>query len=350
VVDSVAVMQIGGAVGGLLHLSTSEMPARSGLPLWLSLWGTLSGRGAVPLRSDAFDSPTFDGQIEYAEIGLLRLCRLKATPHRVARYRVAPAHAAARGFKIVVQIRGASTVSQSGRTAMLAPGEWTVYDTGKPYCVSNPEATEQHVVILPRDSFASARFQMDSITARRYSARMGVGRLACSMVGLALEEVSRQQLQSTDELSDTVLRLFQHAILECNGHETHASRTALLRDRIKTYIENHLRDPGLSINHLARELNYTKRNLHRVFESEGQTISAFIWRTRLELSRRALVNPSLEHRSITDVAYGCGFSSSAHFSRSFKEAFGMSPRDYRHQRLQVEESTGTPVITTRTTA
>ena len=317
-------------MSALSLLSTTQMPVRHGLPLWLSMWGNLSGRAGVPLRWDALDSAVFDGQIEYTEIGRLRLCKLKATPHKVIRSRVDPANGDSRGYKIVVQVRGASTVEQSGRSVILAPGQWTVYDTGRPYSVSNPDLTEQHVVIVPREVFSGARFEMDSCTARGFSARMGVGRLACDMVRIALEEFSQRQLQSTDELADAVLRLFQHALLDSSGHESHSSRTELLRDRIKTYIEDHVRDPGLSMHRLARDLNHTKRNLHRVFEAEGETISAFIWRTRLEASRRALVNPALAHRSITDIAYGCGFSSSAHFSRSFKDAYGMSPREYRN--------------------
>ena len=33
------------------------------------------------------------------------------------------------------------------------------------------------------------------------------------------------------------------------------------------------------------------------------------------------------------LAYGCGFLSQSHFSRRFKERYGLSPRDYRMRAL-----------------
>ena len=35
---------------------------------------------------------------------------------------------------------------------------------------------------------------------------------------------------------------------------------------------------------------------------------------------------------IADVAYRCGFVDSAHFSRSFRQRFGTSPREFRQQK------------------
>ena len=39
--------------------------------------------------------------------------------------------------------------------------------------------------------------------------------------------------------------------------------------------------------------------------------------------------PALAHRTITEIAMGCGFGNSAHFSRAFKAYAGMSPSEFR---------------------
>jgi AraC-like DNA-binding protein len=39
------------------------------------------------------------------------------------------------------------------------------------------------------------------------------------------------------------------------------------------------------------------------------------------------------HRTISEIAYGWGFSGMTHFGRRFKAAFGSSPRDYRKAQL-----------------
>ena len=102
-----------------------------------------------------------------------------------------------------------------------------------------------------------------------------------------------------------------------------------MRDRIKAYIERNLRDPGLSIDQIADAFQCSKRNLHKAFSHDGATISDHIWRLRLERCRNDLLSPSCAWKSITEIAFSWGFNSSTHFSKAFKEAFGMPPRLYR---------------------
>lgn len=50
-----------------------------------------------------------------------------------------------------------------------------------------------------------------------------------------------------------------------------------------------------------------------------------------------------ETLSITDIAFGWGFNSASHFARSFRDAFGMTPRDYR-QRAQALTARSPPTF------
>ncbi|CAN0543620.1 unnamed protein product, partial [Laminaria digitata] len=52
-----------------------------------------------------------------------------------------------------------------------------------------------------------------------------------------------------------------------------------------------------------------------------------------------LISPLHAQESISEVAYRWGFSSSAHFSRSFRDHFGLSPREHRRSGLanQIED-------------
>ena len=50
---------------------------------------------------------------------------------------------------------------------------------------------------------------------------------------------------------------------------------------------------------------------------------------RLARCRRALEDPSQAHRTVSEIAYGWGFSDMTHFGRKFKAAYGLLPRDYR---------------------
>lgn len=50
---------------------------------------------------------------------------------------------------------------------------------------------------------------------------------------------------------------------------------------------------------------------------------------RPDLARRELSDPLHASRSVSDIAFACGFNDAAHFSRSFRARFGCAPRVLR---------------------
>jgi AraC family transcriptional regulator, positive regulator of tynA and feaB len=100
--------------------------------------------------------------------------------------------------------------------------------------------------------------------------------------------------------------------------------------RVKTYIEAQLADPELSVERIAHACNISVRGLHRLFaEDPAGSVSSCLWQRRLIRCADALRDPSRAHLSITDVCFSYGFSSSSHFSRLFKDRFGVPPVRYR---------------------
>jgi len=91
-----------------------------------------------------------------------------------------------------------------------------------------------------------------------------------------------------------------------------------------------LREPDTT-ERLAEMLGSTVRQLNRMFLKHAKASPQEVWRDmRLHHARWRLMNSK---RTITQIAYECGFADSSHFSRSFKARFGETPRQYREQRL-----------------
>lgn len=91
-----------------------------------------------------------------------------------------------------------------------------------------------------------------------------------------------------------------------------------------------LREPDTTTR-LAEMLGSTVRQLNRVFLQYAKATPQEVWRDmRLQHARWRLLNSK---RTITQIAYECGFADSSHFSRWFKTKFGETPRSYREQRL-----------------
>ncbi|MDQ0579458.1 helix-turn-helix domain-containing protein [Streptomyces rishiriensis] len=99
--------------------------------------------------------------------------------------------------------------------------------------------------------------------------------------------------------------------------------------RVLEYVEIHLTDPDLSPEVIARAHHISVRYLHKLFKDEGTTVGRWILRRRLEECRRDLMRYGRGGRTIAAVAARWGFPSATHFSRVFRSAYGMSPREWR---------------------
>ncbi len=98
-------------------------------------------------------------------------------------------------------------------------------------------------------------------------------------------------------------------------------------NRVVDYIDKNLTG-DLSLSVLAEVANFSKYHFHRVFSLYiGEPLGTYIQRLRLEWAAGKLVSDS--EISVTEVAYDCGYSAPAVFSRAFKERFGMSPSEWR---------------------
>lgn len=312
-------------MGALEMISTEQVGPRERAAFWTELLWKQLGR----LRSETFSDETFRGRMVHGEVGSVKMCRLSASRHRVVR---SPdlIRQDDRGYlKLVVQLEGSTWFEQNGRKTMLSPGEWSIYDTMKSYSVSNTSPIEQLVLLVPREKVLTGSMKADDLMVQRYSARTGIGRLACELMNAAFDEIPGSTLQSAEAVGDAITELLRHSLLERSGMPTALSHKEGLRDRIKAYIDRNLRDPGLSIDQIADAFQCSKRNLHKAFTRDGATISEYIWRLRLERCRNDLLSTSCTWKSITEIAFSWGFNSSTHFSKAFKEAFGMPPKLYR---------------------
>ena len=76
-----------------------------------------------------------------------------------------------------------------------------------------------------------------------------------------------------------------------------------------------------------RELGYHEKYLSAVFSrTEGVTLKSYISQTRLKEAKRLLLEGG---RSVSEVACALNFSGPHNFSRFFKNATGLTPREFR---------------------
>ncbi|MFA5939532.1 MAG: AraC family transcriptional regulator [Sinimarinibacterium sp.] len=131
-------------------------------------------------------------------------------------------------------------------------------------------------------------------------------------------------------LIDTALSVISDAIRD---YEPAAPQRQTLTNKRLTdvlrFIELHLSDPKLSLAMVARGCAISPRYLSLLLKLNGTPFSTLIWDKRLKLAGQWLAKSKPGEASISQIAYRVGFKSAAHFSRMFKRAFDLSPREYR---------------------
>ncbi|CAB3764526.1 hypothetical protein LMG29739_04378 [Paraburkholderia solisilvae] len=96
--------------------------------------------------------------------------------------------------------------------------------------------------------------------------------------------------------------------------------------RAKHFIAQNLRNPELNVSLIAAAVHASSSQLTRLFRADGQTLMRYVWDRRLALAAELLQQIDVTRLQMSEIAYRCGFSSPTHFSRAFKERYGVAPK------------------------
>lgn len=282
----------------------------------------------VPLDAVSPGDGSFHAEMRGTSLGALRLYRVTATRHRVRRTSRLIAGSPADFFKLGLAIDGTSVVAQDGREALLRPGDFAVYDTTRPYTFSHDGPCRLLVLIFPRALLGLPCQDVGTLTATRFSGGSGLGGLVSSFLCRAADVLDTEEVRDDHRLGATVLDLLATGLagrLDVRPSDPDAARRTLVT-RAEAFITAHLGSPSLSPDEVAAALHISTRYLHKLFHASGTTVSARIRRLRLEACRQEIMASS---RPVSAIGARWGLTDAAHFSRLFRDAYGLSPREYR---------------------
>jgi AraC-like DNA-binding protein len=106
-----------------------------------------------------------------------------------------------------------------------------------------------------------------------------------------------------------------------------AAQTMLTQ--VRSYVRQHLTEPGLDAGQIAAAHAISVRQLYRLCSAAQFSLEQWIIHQRLEGARGELSDLGSRDRSIAMVARCWGFTDPSYFSRRFRQAFGLTPRDWR---------------------
>lgn len=316
--------------------NTNDLTGRAAPGGWAGLFASqIEAMEFKPARPDAFMA-----ELAGSDLGPLHIARLTCGRTTVERGAAQIAHKGASTYLLMLQVRGEAEVSHYGNTTTLAEGDFVLCDSGAPLKIRFSGDVETLILKVAASTLRDYLPSPEGFCGRALRADEGLTAAAAAM---ALNLFGRLEAGLSLHYQDRVARQLLDIVATAYAlaFDTSNARSSVVSGRcaaVKLYIEQHLRDPELTPCGVAAGTKLSTRYLRMIFASENETVSAYILRRRLEQCARQIADPAWRGHSMTEIAFGWGFNSAPHFTRTFRDRFGLPPREYR--RLKLEEEGG----------
>ncbi|UNK47759.1 helix-turn-helix domain-containing protein [Arthrobacter sulfonylureivorans] len=288
-------------------------------------------RSLIPVSVEHTYARRFSAVMRNREFGALKLSEIAVSESALYRD-PGQEHDVFPSYMLCYQVEGMAELFQGGRSATLQPGEFTVYDAKRPMRIEYGKDFRCLAMLVPQHLVNAPPDAMSHLTA----VRMGRSSYAANVIGSLLHSVdtvldSFTQAGSVRFASgavDAISATFD-SLLGLELAASRLTRQERLRIDITEYIEQHLSDPLLSPDSVAKHFFISLRTVQQLFSSDGG-VATTIRERRLSRAERLLEDP-FDASPVATVARRCGFGSHSHFSSAFKANTGESPAAYRER-------------------
>lgn len=277
----------------------------------------------------------FQARIEAAQLGDLTLSVCDNTPLVADRTRRHVARSDSDSVFFGVLLGGSKHIEQDGREVMITAGDCYLVDAGRPYVLTCNEPKSELVLEIPRPQLEARIGCSASARASLVSGRKGAGAFAASYLRHLQKHLELVTSSTTPKVVDQAVDLVSLALTNSSPATVRrlASATAVSRLRLHDAIDANVPHRRIQCADIADMAGISRRYANFLLAQEGTSLERLLVDRRLERSRILLADPSNRPRTIAEIAMASGFDSASHFSRSFKEAYGLTARDYRHVAL-----------------
>jgi AraC-like DNA-binding protein len=306
------------------RLSTETLPpeARN------AAWNDAMRRLRLPLVTPDGGGP-MQGEVTVVESPMgLQFALIDASPQKIE----GRSEDQVEGLWVSILLEGEGRISGSGFQASFIPGRILCGISRNAAALAFAGHHRQLLIQLPAVAIAPRLLAGLNDPLVLIEASEGTALIFRRLLEATAQELVRLDPELLRPVELSVIEFLVATLASAGGTRARGgadgARAALLH-RIMQRVETMLGDPDLSITSVAEDAGISPRYLRRLLAAQDMNFATILRQRRLERCHADLVSPLHSQLSISAIAFRWGFSDAAHFSRTFRERFGISPREHR---------------------
>ena len=293
-------------------------------------WHSIACAQIVEHQARAKSPASFEAEIEVGSLGNLDLLRFQTSAMEVS-HTPTPSSPGADFLVVHQQISGALRMEHDSRRVELGPGDIMIFDPLLPHAGRFSSSPKMLAVRVPRREFEARIGNARSVIARAVKPLKPENKLAVALLATLPSLAGKMSVTGCDMIENHALDLLALSLAKSfsDSRPRVSSWKNVILSNIRSIVEARLADRRLSVETVAAEVGLSVRYANQILSHHDTSIARLIQSRRLERCRLALEDPDQAHRTVSEIAYGWGFSDMTHFGRRFKRAYGVAPKDYR---------------------
>lgn len=307
--------------------STSDVHPRDRFDFWHSIaCATIVGHDSIPAQRHSFSA-----DIDAGALADLNIVRFENSPMKVSRTADQVARACSDELFICRQDSGSLSINQDGHAVILQAGEISLLDPLMPYAADFSKQSQTLVIKMPRFSLEARIGPSRPMIGKSFGLATPFQKWVSSFLA-TLPGVIEKLGQPAEMLLQTqIMDLMALALAEAGAASkpriSSARSVTLLA--VRAAIEARLTDPCLNSTIVAGAAGVSVRYANALLGEDEESIMSLILARRLDRCRIALEDRERDYLTISEIAFGWGFSDMTHFGRSFKARYKILPRECR---------------------
>jgi AraC family transcriptional activator of tynA and feaB len=298
-------------------------------------WNDVYSRRFAEVTFNPVDREGFEAELRVGAVGPISIARVHSKPTDIERNEAHINRSGGRLFSFLLQARGCGVFSHYGHESQMEEGDFTLCDNAAPHRFNCSGRTELIILRISPDVLKAYLPDPEQLCGLRLQAGQGMTGTAANMAqklwtlveGGLPEKFSAMIARNVLDIMATSYAMAFDASL------SESSAVSARKLQATRYIEAHLREPDLTPCSVADALGISPRYLRMLFGGGTESASRYILRRRLEECAKQLSSALWRGRTITDIAFASGFNSAAHFTRVFRDEYGVTPSQYRRAQL-----------------